>query len=90
MQKCWDGNLSRRPQIQEVVEGMGNAAAKWRVVAPPSPMEYAEDSAEEESDELPHGGFPLAPVVSPALRISVQWGYFSPIRATTHKPGARV
>jgi len=90
MQKCWDGHPNRRPQIQEVVEGMGNAAAKWRVVAPPSPVENAEDSAEEESDELAHGGFSLAPVVSPALRHFAQWGYFSLIRATTHKPGVRV
>ena len=64
MQKCWDGNPMRRPQIQEVVEGMGNAAANWHVVAPPSPVEYGEDSDEEESDELAHGEFLSVPVVS--------------------------
>ena len=58
IQKCWDGEKTRRPQIQEVVAGIGDAADNWHADMPPSGTEHREDSApEEESDELKHGEF---------------------------------
>ena len=52
IEKCWDGERTRRPQIQEVVEGVADAAANWHVVTPPSVTKHGEDTDEEESDEL--------------------------------------
>jgi hypothetical protein len=59
MQACWHGNIEGRPQIQEVVKGVGNAADKWRTEMPPSAPAQQEDHVEEESDELRHGELPL-------------------------------
>lgn len=60
IQKCWQGNPSQRPQIQEVVNGVGDASANWNIDMPPSGTDQPEDSfVEEESDELKHGRFPL-------------------------------
>jgi len=56
IQICWDRTIEGRPQIQEVVEGVGSSAAKWRTEMPPSPPERREESFEEESDELKHLG----------------------------------
>ncbi|KAF9644384.1 kinase-like protein [Thelephora ganbajun] len=57
IQKCWDGEKTRRPRVQEVVEGVGNAATNWHTDMPPSVIEQSEDSvAEEDSDELKHVG----------------------------------
>ncbi|KAF9789247.1 kinase-like domain-containing protein [Thelephora terrestris] len=56
MQVCWHRKIEERPQIQEVVEGVKNAAAKWRKEMPPSAPEQREDYVEEESDELRHAG----------------------------------
>ena len=82
VQKCWLGDRTRRPQIQEVVVGVGNAADKWRKDMPPSGVEYREDAAEEDSDELEHGKFSFFPVGPLPLRPSVQLGYFRRTRAT--------
>jgi len=54
IQKCWDDDRTRRPQIQEVVAGVGSAAANWHTEMPPGHTERPEDSVEE-SDELSHG-----------------------------------
>ena len=63
IQKCWDGQIAERPKIQEVVKGVGNAAAAWCADMPPSGTDQSEDSVEdEESDELSHSGFPLFPM----------------------------
>ena len=80
IQKCWDGDRSQRPQIQEVVEGVANVADKWRVLTPPNVTEHREDSVEEESDELVHGEFSLFPIVPPVFRSSVQSEYSSLMR----------
>ena len=68
IQKCWDGNISRRPQIQEVVTGVANAATNWDVLTPPSVIEHVEDAVEEESDELEHGEFSSFRAVLPVFR----------------------
>lgn len=66
IQKCWDRRKTRRPQIQEVVEGVANAAANWDVFTPPSVMGPEEDTIEKESDELEHSelsSFSIVPLV---------------------------
>jgi hypothetical protein len=63
MQKCWEGDRTRRPRIQEAVTGVGDAAASWHTDMPPSGTEHQEDSnAEEDSDELKHSEFLLVPI----------------------------
>jgi hypothetical protein len=75
MQKCWEGDRTRRPRIQEAVAGVGNTAAKWHTDMPPSNTE--DSDAEEESDaevysnELHHGEFSLVPIALFFLRPSV-------------------
>lgn len=52
--------MTQRPGIQEVVKGVGDAAANWHTDMPPSLTEQSEDStAGQESDG--HGGFPSFP-----------------------------
>ena len=36
VQACWDPDRGTRPLIKEVVERVGNAAASWRTLIPPS------------------------------------------------------
>ena len=56
IRKCWEGEKTRRPRIQEVVTGVGRAAAKWHTDMPPSATEYREDSVvSEESGDNKHG-----------------------------------
>ena len=85
IQRCWDGDPGRRPQIQEVVKGVGSAAANWRVATPPSAIEYREDSVEEDSEEMAHGEFSSVPVVPPVLEHFVQWRYSGLITVMTRK-----
>ena len=63
IQKCWDGERMQRPQIQEVVARVGDAAAKWHTDMPPGVTER-EGSVEEESCELRHGEFPRYLIMS--------------------------
>lgn len=66
IQKCWDGEKTRRPRIQEVVEGVADAAANWHVLAPPSVVKHEEDTIEKESKSLEHSkflSFSLVPLV---------------------------
>ncbi|KAF9789223.1 hypothetical protein BJ322DRAFT_1017929 [Thelephora terrestris] len=49
MQVCWHRKIEERPQIQEVVEGVKNAAAKWRKEMPPSAPEQREESDEPQA-----------------------------------------
>jgi len=56
IRKCWDGEKTRRPRIQEVVTGVGRVAAKWHTEMPPSATEHREDSVvSEESGDNKHG-----------------------------------
>jgi len=75
IQKCWDGERTRRPQIQEVVEGVADAAANWHVVIPPSVTKNREDTDEEESDGLGSCEFSSFHILPPVFRPSVQLGY---------------
>jgi hypothetical protein len=74
MQKCW-GDRIQRPQIQEVVAGVGDAATNWHTDMPPSNTEDSdaeeESDAGEDSDELHHGEFLLVPIALFFLRPSV-------------------
>lgn len=62
IRKCWDGDKGRRPGIQEVVAGVGDAAASWGTEMPPNSIEHREDSVEDASEELNHGKLPSLPV----------------------------
>ena len=58
IQKCWEGDKSRRPQIQEVLAGVGSAAANWHTDMPPDGTGHWEETASEESSHDPkHGEF---------------------------------
>jgi hypothetical protein len=59
MQRCWEGDRTQRPRIQEVVAGIGDAATDWHTDMPPSSTEHREDSDEEDSDELKYSKFSL-------------------------------
>jgi hypothetical protein len=58
MQKCWDGKITQRPRIKEVVKGVGEAAVRYNKDMPPSPFKPGDTPDDEESDYLKHGGFP--------------------------------
>ena len=86
IQKCWDGQKARRPKIQEVVDGVGNAAANWHGLIPPSTAVHVEDSYEEESeDELKHGEPLCFHIVPCVFRLLVQLGYSSLIEVKVHR-----
>jgi len=72
IQKCWDSERTRRSQIQEVVEGVADAAANWHVVAPPSITKHGEDTDEEESDELESCEFSSFHILPPVFKPSAQ------------------
>ena len=73
IQKCWQGERARRPQVQEVVVGVGDAAASWSTEMPPSVMEYREESVEQDSDELEHGAFYCSPLRNSPIDPSCSW-----------------
>jgi hypothetical protein len=63
IQKCWDDEKTRRPQIQEVMATLGDSAANWHTNMPPSGTEHRADSiSEEDSDELKPCEFSSAPI----------------------------
>lgn len=64
MEKCWDGDKSQRPLIQEVMEVVGNAATNWLTYMPPGGAEQNEDLVlEEDSDGPRHCAFAPLPVL---------------------------
>ena len=97
-QKCWDGEVARRPQIQEVVEGIGKVATTWSTSMPPSNVQrgvsVSDDEDDEDddgvSDELKHGGPSLFPTVPSNLRPSAQLQCLNYIRATMFRSLTRV
>ena len=79
MEKCWRGDKTRRPRIQEVMEGVGDAAADWHTEMPPGGTGQQEDSGiGEDSDELDRSKFRLSSYhVKCVLKSSVQLKYFN-------------
>ena len=66
IRKCWDGEKMRRPGIQEVVAGVGNAAANWNKDMPPGGTEHREEPVSEEpSSDSKHSEFLFLIVVFP-------------------------
>ena len=49
---CWNDKIEGRPQIQEVVNGIDDAAANWHTDMPPSGTGQRKDSAEEDPDDF--------------------------------------
>jgi len=72
IQKCWDNERTKRPQIQEVVGGVADSAANWHVLTPPSVTKRGEDIDQEGSDGLEHCEFSSFHILPPILRPSVQ------------------
>ena len=78
IQKCWDGEKMRRPKIQQIVDGAGNAAANWHELIPPSTAADTEDTYEDDSeDELKHGQPLPFRFVPHVFRFLLQLGYSS-------------
>ena len=73
IQRCWDGEKTRRPRVQEVVEEIGGAAADWHTDVPPgdAAQDLEASDVEEDSDELRHSEFTPFPVVLSDLRPTV-------------------
>ena len=90
VQKCWDGEVAQRPQIQEVVEGIGKVAASWFTSMPPSDMQRVVSDVEDDEDEgedgvsyeLKHGKFLPFPIVPSRLSPSAQLQCLNYIRVT--------
>jgi len=72
IQKSWDGERMQRPRVQEIVEGVADAAANWHVVTPPSVTKDGEDAGDEEPDELESCEFSSFHILPPVFRPSVQ------------------
>ena len=81
MEKCWRGDKTQRPRIEEVVEGVGDAAANWHAEIPPGGTGQQEDSGiEDDSDGLDRSKFRLSSYhVIFFLKSSVQLKYFDPM-----------
>lgn len=98
VQKCWDGEVARRPQIQEVVEGIGKVATSWFTSMPPGIMQRAvsdvEDDEDEDEDgvseELKHGESSPLPVVLSRLSPSAQLQCLNYIRVKIFRLPTRV
>ena len=91
IQNCWDGDKTQRPQIQEVVVEIGEAAASWRTDMPAGGTEHWEDSVtEEEPDEMKYGEFLLFLIASFPLRLSAQQVYSGLIRTVMCRLQIRV
>ena len=84
IRKCWDDERTRRPQIQEVVAGVGSAAANWHTDMPPGGAEHQEEPVSEEpSNDLKHNeSLFLISYCAISLTPFVQLGYSRVIRAT--------
>ena len=48
-QRCWDGDMNKRPKVTEVVAHLKEAAINWDGLMPPC-IQVASDSEEEMSD----------------------------------------
>ena len=78
MRKCWKADKTRRPRIEEVVEGIDVAAASWQTDMQPSGPEQQEDSFVEDESDIDHGAFPLISVVVVfVLRLCLQPDYLN-------------
>ena len=73
IQKCWDGERTRRPRIQDIVAGVGNAAANWHTDMPLGGTEHREEPVSEElSSDSKHGEFLFLIVIFPLHHLCSQ------------------
>ena len=78
MKKCWRGDKTRRPRVEEVVKGIDAAAANWNTDMQPSGPEQQEDSFVEDESDIDHGVFaPISVVVAFVLRLYLQRDYLN-------------
>lgn len=59
VQMCWDGDRLRRPRMQEVVEGVGGAAAHWNTDMPPTSSDGGAVFEKDSHSSSEHRGFTL-------------------------------
>ena len=85
MKKCWRGDKTRRPRIDEVVKGIDVAAANWHTDMEPSGPEQQEDSFVEDEFDIHHGVSALVSVVVAfVLRLYLQLAYLNGMRLERH------
>lgn len=90
IQKCWGDERTGRPQVQEVVTAVGDAAHNWHIDMPPGVTKYEEDS-EGDLDSLEHGEITLFPFpLCYSHRPSVQPGYPNHMKTTSGQSLVRV
>ena len=53
-QRCWDGKMELRPKVEEVVTHLGEAAANWSGLMPPSVQteNVASEDVEDTTDTV--------------------------------------
>jgi len=67
-QRCWDGKMELRPKAGEVVAHLGEAAAGWNGLMPPSSqVNGVISSSEETSDSKNLGEFEFDPPPPPGI-----------------------
>ena len=86
IQKCWDGEKTRRPKIEEVVDGVGDAAANWHALIPPSTAVHTRGSEEGVSDELKGSESLPFHIVLRVFTLFVQLAYSGPTRTIPYRP----
>ena len=60
-QRCWDGTIESRPEAGEVVAHLGEAAAKWDGLMPPSfQTDNVASCSEEETSDSEFGEFNIS------------------------------
>ena len=81
MKKCWRGDKTRRPRVEEVVKEIDAAAANWHTAMEPSGPEQREDSFVEGELGVDNGVFALiSDAVAFALRLYSQLDYLNGMR----------
>ena len=70
IQKCWDDDRGRRPQIREVVAGVGRAATNWHTDMPPGCAQpEVADVVVDKPKELRCSGLSWFHLIAPFLNL---------------------
>jgi len=64
VQRCWDGNKTRRPKVAEVITHLGEAATNWNGLMPPCVVvedvpSDSEELSSDSSDSMMHREFEI-------------------------------
>ena len=69
IQRCWDGSRGRRPQIWEVVAGVGRVATNWHTDMPPGYAQPEVADVVDKLNELTRSGLPWFHLIAPFLNL---------------------